>query len=348
MGTETDSYIELQRTLEQLRTIGTLLAEQKREQASDMALSMREDVSRLHVIAMQGQAYYEREQRAATADVAAIRVQIGRLQDEIRKTGRDIASLEVEIAKKGADLAHLGKQMQQMNAKLGQARRDLQEHRDNLARLNDRSVGSIFRSIFCLGLDRAVLGIKSLVDQDQARIRTAEDEIRKYGQELEKNQKSEQAARKMLSALKEQQGSLQAIGRKLDENRTQMERNEQTLRAKMTFWLEMALFMGRLDTACTDIDHSIIGLQDIIGELNDQRPRIVDFTGAEVERISLAAALDRFEALLRNGEAATRPAEHGMIRPLAAVMAAGPARPPVWAVLGAIDIRAVKAATAAA
>lgn len=304
MPKEPMAYSELRQILNDLKQVGAELANQQQEAATDIVRSMHDKVEQLHQVALQGQGHYNQLQQQTAQEIAAAVEAIGQQKAQIDETARQMGVLEQDIVGQEAGAAELNRQIGDVQGRLVQAERDWREHQRRLDELNDSSAGSIIRSIFCLGLDRAIMGVRSLVEQDKARANTARDEIRRYQQALMENEAGRNTASAVLSALRAQRGQLEAQSAALSVSKQQLESNEVTLRAQMGFWVDIALFMGKLDVACLSIDNGLSGITDIIGELNDTTPRIADFGGAEGEMLSMAQALGRFEELLENGEAA--------------------------------------------
>ncbi|WP_225086737.1 hypothetical protein U1R68_18865 [Pectobacterium colocasium] len=307
MGNQIQFYAknELQPTSEALKTVvaglteaATYLDHQRKEEAIAVVTRMTDDVTYLHTQTIQGEQLYKTEQRKVTEAVAAIILQSGKLNAEMMKIQTQISDLEIEIKKGDVNMQELQQHLEALSHNLSNSERERNEHQRQLDRLNDSSVGSIFASIFSLGLDRAFLGIKSLVDQDAARISILRDEINNYQNALKEDENKLKVARNLQVTLRDQQkhdeGSVTALEKQVEE----LHQEEKNTRTKLASITQISGFYGKLKVICENVSENITWILDIIDDLNDDQPRIVDIDASGVELVPLRTALARLDSLL--------------------------------------------------
>ena len=69
-------------------------------------------------------------------------------------------------------------------------------------------------------------------------------------------------------------------------------------RKKLTFFFDIVLFYGRLSLLFSDIDRKIDGIMDIVEELDDETPTIIDFDSSQHDLLSLKQALIKSDKFL--------------------------------------------------
>ncbi|PLY38211.1 hypothetical protein [Pectobacterium aquaticum] len=296
---------ELQPTSDEFKKVVASLTEaashlhnQRKEEAIAVVTAMTDDVTYLHTQTIQGELLYKEEQKKVTERVASIILQTGKLNEEMVQINTQISALEVDIKKGDVNIQELQQHLDNLSHNLSNSERERNEHQRQLDRLNDSSVGSIFASIFSLGLDRAFLGIKSLVDQDAARISILRDEIKNYQNALREDENKLRVARDLQVKLHEQQKHHESNIRYLEKQVDGLRQEEHNIRAKLAAFTQIAGFYGKLKVVCESVTENITWILDIIDDLNDDQPRIVDIDASGLELVPLRSALTSLDRLL--------------------------------------------------
>ncbi|MBD9628155.1 hypothetical protein IB279_34965 [Ensifer sp. ENS06] len=296
--TGSQAVVEFKTILQQLTQASELLKEQKTEEATASILAMSDTVDYLHSQAKLGEHMYAKEQQVTSELVKSIISDLGLLNQKITGIQQEIAKVSIEIHKDEQDAELLNQRIGQLVDQMRAAEVELAHHRRKLDELNDKSAASIVRSIFCLGLDRAIMGIITLVDQDEARIRSLNDERQRYRQERENDEGRLNATRDLLSSLQSQRDEYTRTIKQLEVAEDTLHQNEKAARRKLAYFTDISLFYGKLQAMCEGIETNIASVADVVQELNDAQPRIVDIDASGSELISLKAALYKFDALL--------------------------------------------------
>lgn len=290
--------VDFKTVLDRLTEAADLLKDQKREEAEASIAAMSDAVKYLHSQAEMGEHLYAKEQQITSELVKSIISDLGLLNQKITEIQQQIGEVSIDIQRDEKSVELMNERIGQLINQMKTAENELAHHKRKLDELNDRSAGSIVRSIFCLGLDRAIMGIISLVDQDQAKIRSLSEERERYRQDRENNESSLDATRNLLSTLKAQRDECTRAVKEMEAAEDILHQNEKTARRKLAFFTDIALFYGKLHVLCDGIATNISSVADVVEELNDTRPRIVDFDSSGSELISLKDALFKFDAML--------------------------------------------------
>ncbi|QSD37132.1 hypothetical protein H5A40_08520 [Pectobacterium brasiliense] len=294
---------ELKKVVDGLTEAANHLHNQRKEEAIAVVTAMTDDVTNLHTQTITAERHYKEEQKKVTEIVVSIVSQVGTLNEKMRDIQKQLSDLEIKIKGQDMDTQELQRHLDGLLRNLGNSERELNEHQRQLDDLNDTSVGSIFRSIFSLGLDRAILGIKSLVDQDAARIRILQEEINRYRDALKTDESNLKVARDLQVTLREQQKHHESSVKALEKQVDELNQKEQTIRTKLASITQIAGFYGKLKAVCENVSENITWILDIIDDLNDNQPRIVDIDASGQELVPLRAALARLDSLLSTDKA---------------------------------------------
>lgn len=292
--------VEFKTILAKLTEATELLKSQKHEEAAATISAMSDAVDYLHSQAELGERMYAKEQQVTSELVKSIIADLGLLNQKITGIQQEIASVSIEIHKDEQDVELLNQRIGQLINQMRAAENELAHHRRKLDELNDKSAASIVRSIFCLGLDRAIMGIITLVDQDQAKIRSLTDERERYRQERDMDEGRLSATRDLLSSLQTQRDEYTRTIKQLESTEDTLHQNEKAARRKLAFFTDISLFYGKLQAVCDGIGNNLASVADVVDELNDASPRIVDIDASGSELIPLKAALFKFDAMLGN------------------------------------------------
>ncbi|EAA7680382.1 hypothetical protein I5X18_003989 [Salmonella enterica] len=296
---------ELKPTSDELKSVVAGLTEaanhlhnQRQEAAIEAVIAMTHAVTYLHTQTIRGELLYKEEQKEVTETVASIICQIGNLNDEMMQVQKRISELEVKIEKQDVDAQELQRYLADISRNLDKMERERREHQRQLDDLNDRSAGRIILSILCLGLDRAILGIKSLIDQDAARIKILRDEMNRYSDALRNSENQLRVAKDVQVTLceerKRNENNIIALEKQVDK----LHLEEKNVRTKLAAITQVAGFYGKLKAVCEGVRKNIIWILDIIEELNDDHPRIVDIDASGLELVPLRTALAKLDGLL--------------------------------------------------
>ncbi|EBM0567362.1 hypothetical protein DP643_23510 [Salmonella enterica] len=296
---------ELKPTSDELKSVVAGLTEaanhlynQRQEAAIEAVMAMTDAVTYLHTQTIQGELLYKKEQKEVTETVASIIRRIGNLNDEMMQVQKRISDLEVKIKKQDVDAQELQRHLADLSRNLDKMERERREHQRQLDELNDRSAGRIILSILCLGLDRAILGIKSLIDQDAARIHILQDEMNRYSDALGNGENQLRVAKDVQMTLSEEQKRNENNIKDLQKQVDKLHLEEKNVRTKLATITQVAGFYGKLKAVCAGVRENIIWVQDIIEELNDDQPRIVDIDASGLELVPLRTALAKLDGLL--------------------------------------------------
>ncbi len=290
--------VEFKTILAKLGKATDLLKNQKQDEAEATVAAMSDAVDYLFSQAQLGERMYAKEQQVTSELVKSIIADLGLLNEKITGIQQEIAAVSVEIHKDEQSVELLNQRIGQLINQMRSAENELAHHRRKLDELNDKSAGSIVRSIFCLGLDRAIMGIITLVDKDEAKIRSLTDERDRYRQERERDEGQLSATRDLLASLQGQRDEYTRTIKQLEATEDTLHQNEKAARRKLAFFTDISLFYGKLQAVCDGIGTNIASIADVVEELNDSQPRIVDIDASGSELISLKAALFKFDAML--------------------------------------------------
>ncbi|MBD9571880.1 hypothetical protein [Ensifer sp. ENS08] len=290
--------VEFKTILAKLTEATDLLKNQKQDEAEATVAAMSDAVDYLFSQAQLGERMYAKEQQVTSELVKSIIADLGLLNEKITGIQQEIAAVSVEIHKDEQSVELLNQRIGQLINQMRSAEIELAHHRRKLDELNDKSAGSIVRSIFCLGLDRAIMGIITLVDKDEAKIRSLTDERDRYRQERERDEGQLSATRDLLASLQGQRDEYTRTIKQLEATEDTLHQNEKAARRKLAFFTDISLFYGKLQAVCDGIGTNIASIADVVEELNDSQPRIVDIDASGSELISLKAALFKFDAML--------------------------------------------------
>ncbi len=289
---------ELKSVVAGLTEAANHLHNQRREAAIEAVIAMTDAVTYLHTQTIQGELLYKEEQKEVAETVASIIRQIGNLNDEMMKVQKRISDLDAKIKKQDIDVQELQRDLADLSRNLDKMERERREHQRQLDDLNDRSAGRIILSILCLGLDRAILGIKSLIDQDAIHINILRDEMNRYRDALRTGENQLIVAKEVQVTLCEEQKRNENNIKTLEKQVDKLHLEEKNVRAKLAAITQVAGFYGKLKAVCECVRKNIIWVIDIIEELNDEQPRIVDIDASGLELVPLRTALVKLDGLL--------------------------------------------------
>ncbi|MEB6377688.1 hypothetical protein MXM41_01845 [Leclercia adecarboxylata] len=289
---------ELKSVVAGLTEAAILLQNQRQEAAIETVSAMTSAVTHLHTQTIQGERLYKEEQKKVTETVTSIIKQVGKLNDEIAGIQKQIADLNVKIKMQDVNAQQLQRELADLEHRLAISEGERREHQRKLDDLNDKSAGSIILSILCLGLDRAIKGIKSLIDQDAARINTLRDEINRYRNALRDGESQLKIAKEIQSTLREEQKRNEIQTQNLNREMEKLQLEEKNVRIKLAAITQVAGFYGKLKAICEGVRKNILWVLDIIEELNDDQPRIIDIDASGTEMIPLRTALAKLDGLL--------------------------------------------------
>ncbi|GKX42237.1 hypothetical protein SOASR015_12710 [Pectobacterium carotovorum subsp. carotovorum] len=289
---------ELKKVIAGLTEAANHLHNKRKEEAIAVVTAMTDDVTYLHTQTIQGELLYKKEHKEVTETAASIIRQTGTLNAQMGQIQTQISDLEIKIKKQDVDTQELQRHLDHLSQSLGNSERERNGHQRQLDRLNDTSVGSIFASIFSLGLDRAFLGIKSLIDQDAARIGILRDQINQYSEALKEDKNNLKVSRDLQVTLHEQQHHYENTVKALEKQVAELHQEEKNIRTKLASLIQVAGFYGKLKVICESVSENITWVLDIIDDLNDDQPRIVDIDASGQELVPLRAALARLDNLL--------------------------------------------------
>ncbi len=289
---------ELKNVVSSLTKAASLIHQERQEAAIAIITTMQNNVIFLHKQTLKGEMLYRQEQKTVTDAVASLVFQVGELNSEIAQIQKRIAELDVRIKAEDVNAYELQRQLAALSSLLTIAEAQRREHQRKLNELHDCSVGRIFLSILCLGLDRAIMGIKSLIEQDAARIKILMDEINRYRTAMASGESQLKVARQLQMTLRDEQKRNETQTQTLTKTMEKLHQEEKSVRIKLAAITEVAAFYGKLRVICESVRKNILWVLDIIEELNDDQPRIVDIDASHTELVPLRTALAKLDDLL--------------------------------------------------
>ncbi len=274
------------------------LKQQKKEEAKKTILSISKDIQFLFDSSKKLKASAEEEQQNISDTISEIIKSEAAIRESYSSTKNSIDAINVSIGTNSVKKAELLKQIDSLKKELSDDERLLQEHRRKLDELNDSSALSIIRSILTFGLDRAIMGVQCLINNDTGRIKELNNQIQNFKNLLNNNSSEIQKADEMLKSLGENKVAYEVSLAQLKEKENILNTNEQLSRNNLAFITNAALFYGRLSVMLEQIDHRIDDVVDIVTELNDKTPTIIDFDSSGTSMISLREAMVKYDKIL--------------------------------------------------
>lgn len=281
----------LEKSAEQLKT-------QNKEEAQATLKSISKEIEFLSMASQDKESESEHEQEKFTHELAQIIENETKIRDYSLEIQRSIKDLNLQISVERTQEADFLNNLHSLQEALAKNEAELREHQRKLAKLNDTSVGSILISILTLGLDRAIMGIDSLIENDAGRIKSLNEEIAQYKNQSEDDKRNIEIHESLLRELHNKEQSSQSLILALEQREYELHELEKNCRQKLTFFTNVALFYGELLILLEQVEHRIDDVVDIVDELNDSTPTIVDFDGSGEDLVSLRQALEKFDQFL--------------------------------------------------
>ncbi len=274
------------------------LNQQKKEEATKTILSILGNVEFLNDTSKKLKASAEKEQQNISGTISEIIKSEAAIRDSYLSTQKSIDAINVSISTNSVKKAEILKQIDSFRKELNDDERLLREHQRKLDELNDSSAISIIRSILSLGLDRAIMGVQCLINNDTGRIQELHKQIERFNGLLNNNSLEIQKADELLKSLGESKRAYEVSFAQLKEKENILNANEHLSRNNLAFITNAALFYGRLSVMLEQIDHRIDDVVDIVAELNDKTPTIIDFDSTGTSLVSLREAMIKYDKVL--------------------------------------------------
>jgi chromosome segregation ATPase len=274
------------------------LRNQNKEDAQKNILVISEQIQFLEKASQNKESEYQETQQQVTQELVEIIKREGELRERSLDIQNDINALNIEIKKQEADGRAIADQINTLQEQLRGAEAELREHQARLDELNDKSAGSIVRSVFLLGLDRAIMGINSLIENDTGHIRSLNDELSRYRSLVENDANAIRDTERILYQLDEKKRSSEALIDEFSRRAIELHEHEKACRQRLVFLTKVALFYGKLSIMAQQVEQRVDDVADIVNELNSSEPTITDFDGSEYDLISLRQALEKFDEIL--------------------------------------------------
>ncbi|VEB41056.1 chromosome segregation protein [Chromobacterium violaceum] len=279
------------------------LKESQKEAAENILRSIKDTVTRMEVISSRKEQEATLAQQHVKNDVSEILIREGEIRNSIAQVNLEINDFQVNIASKEQNKTELSNQINSLSWQLQSVETDLRRHRAKLDELNDTSVGSIFRSFFSLGLDRAAMGIAALIDDDAGRISSLREEIKRLQEERYTHEVQAVITSQILNHLYEKKNSSMRLISEFEVREKQLQMEERQSRRRLVYFTEISLFYGKLSLLLKQVDHRVEDVADIVGELNSTTPTIISFDPSNETLLTLRASLEQFDAFLQHGAA---------------------------------------------
>ncbi len=274
------------------------LNQQKKEEATKTILSISKDIQSLFESSKKLKASSEKEQQKISDTISEIIKSEAAIRESYLSTQKSIDAINVSIRTNSVKKDDLMKQIDSFRKELNDDERLLREHQRKLDELNDSSAISIIRSILSLGLDRAIMGVQCLINNDTGRIQELHKQIERFNGLLNNNSLEIQKADELLKSLGESKRAYEVSFAQLKEKENILNANEHLSRNNLAFITNAALFYGRLSVMLEQIDHRIDDVVDIVAELNDKTPTIIDFDSTGTSLVSLREAMIKYDKVL--------------------------------------------------
>ena len=281
----------LKKSVEELR-------QQKKEEATKTILSISKDIQSLFESSKKLKVSAEEEQQKISDTISEIIKSEAAIRESYLSTQKSIESINVSISTNSVKKDDLLEQIDSFRKELSDDERLLKEHRRKLDELNDSSAISIIRSVLSLGLDRAIMGVQCLINNDAGRIQELQNKIQKFKELLNNNSSEIHNAEELLKSLAESKRAYEVSLAQLREKENILNTNEQLSRNNLAFITNAALFYGRLSVMLVQIDHRIDDVVDIVAELDDKAPKIIDFDSTGKSLVSLREAMIKYDKVL--------------------------------------------------
>jgi septal ring factor EnvC (AmiA/AmiB activator) len=274
------------------------LSHQEKEAATQTVLSVSQNILFLNDASKKLKLSAEEEQQKIADTVSEIIKSEASIRESYLSTQKSIENVNLSINTNSVKKTDLMNQIASLKKELADDQRLLQEHRRKLDELNDSSAWSIIRSILSIGLDRAIMGVQCLINNDAGRIQELNNQIQKFNEVLKNNSAEIEKADYLLTSLNESKRSYEVSLAQLKEKENILHENEQLSRNNLAFITNAALFYGKLSVMLNQIGHRIDDIVDIVSELNDKTPTIIDFDSSGTSLVSLREAMVKFDKVL--------------------------------------------------
>ena len=281
-----------------LETSAGQLRTQNKEEAKATLKSISKEIELLSMASQDKQSESEHEQEKFTHELTQILIIESKIRDDSLEIQKRIDDLNVQTSKEKTEEGALLSDLHSLQEALHKNEEELRKHQGKLAKLNDTSAGSILRSILTLGIDRAIMGIDSLIENDAGRIKSLNEEIAKYTNQLKNDEDNIRTHESLLVKLDAQKKASEILIAESEKRETEFHELEKNCKQKITFFTNVALFYGKLLILLKEVEHRIDDVVDIVDELNDSTPTIVDFDSSGGDLVSLRQALEKFDQFL--------------------------------------------------
>lgn len=242
---------------------------------------------------------YKESQQDAAKKLNVILLNISELEMQYNNTNDQIRNIKKRIHTNNTEKSLLEESINSLHHQLDRTNEQIRNHQLKINELNDTSFGSIFRSVMCLGLDRATMGIVTLIEQDSKKINTLKQELKTYNDEIMKNNNKACDILNILEGLDHQLALNNKMLTELKVESAEIHGFEIQTRKLVSFLTQISLFYGKLLVKIQTIDNKLENVLDIIEMLNDNEPTISDFNSSGSDLISLKEALYKFDILLK-------------------------------------------------
>ena len=142
------------------------------------------------------------------------------------------------------------------------------------------------------------MGIETLINDDSGHIKSLNEEISRYQNKLNNDQNEIRKTESLLRELENKKNSSERLIAEYDKRAIELQKMEKEFRQKVAFFTNVALFYGKLSILLQQVEHRIDDVVDIVNELNDSTPTIIDFDSSGEDLISLKQALEKFDRFL--------------------------------------------------
>jgi uncharacterized protein (DUF2249 family) len=210
---------------------------------------------------------------------------------DYERTKKELDLVYRGVTSKKVSLANLNKGIDANHQELKRYEEHLWKNENRIKELKDDSVGSIFLSIFTLGMDRAVKAIAIEVDGVKNEIPKIKSIISLLNKNLnglkEELFNDEREIDRLLAVSNEKENTIKDL--QFDEFK--LHKQERVIRKKVIFFTEINLFYIKLQNLLKNISNSINDVSDIVSLLDNETPTIASFDPSMQDLISLKEAI---------------------------------------------------------
>lgn len=267
---------------------------QDRTAASKALAAIQQDVDELESLSKNEELNAAQQEQILSAKLSGLIVQQTQIYNEIRTNDLALSDLRSQVTSHVVSIANNQKALQESRVQQINLEKQLAAANRRIADLHDTSVGAIFRSIFSLGLDRAVMAIAIEVDGIKERITNYKTTINRYQQEINN----------LNNLLNKEKADIQNISNviksknnkivELKKTEDILHHQEEDIRKKIVFFTKVNAFYIKIQNLLSNVEYRLDDVKDIVELLDDKTPTIHSFDPSNQDVLTLNQAIILF------------------------------------------------------